>query len=266
MRIAFIGGGNMGRAMISAILNEGLTSPQSIVISDKKPELLTQLRQDFKVFITEDNLEAASRGNIVVLAIKPQNLDEVMAEIKGKLNISQLVLSIIAGRSIATLQQGLEHDAIIRAMPNTPAHIGKGITVWTATEGVTQEQKEKAHAILKATGKELYVADENFIDMSTAISGSGPAYVFLFMESLIDAAVDIGLPPDTARQLVLQTLAGSVEFTAKSDMELAQLIQMVTSPGGTTAESLKVFENGKFKELIAQAVNAAYRRAKQLRG
>ncbi|UCE97309.1 MAG: pyrroline-5-carboxylate reductase [Dehalococcoidia bacterium] len=266
MRIAFIGGGNMGRAMLSAILNQDLTSPQNIIVSDKNPEILVRLRQDFNVFTTEDNFDAASRGNIIVLAIKPQNLEEVMPEIKGKLNKNQLVLSIIAGRSIATLQNGLEHAAIIRAMPNTPAYIGKGITVWTATEGVTNEQKEKADAILKAMGKELYITDENFIDMSTAISGSGPAYVFLFIKSLIDAAVDIGLPPDAARQLVLQTLAGSVEFTAKSGMELAQLMQMVTSPGGTTAESLKVFENGKFKELIAQAVNAAYRKAKQIRG
>jgi pyrroline-5-carboxylate reductase len=201
-----------------------------------------------------------------VLAIKPQNLDEVTSEIKGKLNNSQLVLSIIAGRSIATLQQGLEHDAIIRAMPNTPAHIGKGITVWTTTEGVTAEQKIQAGAILKAMGKELHVTDENYIDISTAISGSGPAYVFLFMESLIDTAVDMGLPPDAARQLVLQTVAGSVDFAAKSDKGLAQLIQMVTSPGGTTAEALKVFEKGRFTELVEQAVTAAYKRAKELGG
>jgi pyrroline-5-carboxylate reductase len=265
MKIAFIGGGNMGRAILTAILGNGLAAPQDIAVSDKNMDLLRQLKEDFNVYITKDNLEAASRGNIVVLAIKPQNLDEVMTELKGRFNAEQLVLSIVAGRSIGTLKQGLEHKAIIRAMPNTPAQIGMGMTVWTATEEVTEEQRASASSILKAMGKELYVMDEQYIDMATAISGSGPAYVFLFMQSLIDAAVDIGLPPDAARQLVLQTTAGSVEYAAESDKGLAQLMQMVTSPGGTTAEALKIFEKGNFPELVKQAVAAAYKRAKQLR-
>ncbi len=266
MKIAFIGGGNMGRAMLSAILNEGLATPQDIAVSDKNKGCLKQLKQGFDVYITEVNLEAASRGDIVVLAVKPQNLDEVMTEIGGQLNPRQLVLSIIAGKSVATLKQGLKHKAIVRAMPNTPAQIGMGMTVWTATEGVSEEQRASVGSILKAMGKELYVTDEQYIDMATAISGSGPAYVFLFMESLINTAVDMGLPPDEARELVLQTVAGSVEYAAKSDKGLAQLREMVTSPGGTTAEALKVFENGKFPELMKQAVAAAYKRAKQLRG
>jgi pyrroline-5-carboxylate reductase len=265
MKIAFIGGGNMGRAILTAILGNGLAAPQDIAVSDKNMDLLRQLKEDFNVYITKDNLEAASRGNIVVLAIKPQNLDEVMTELKGRFNAEQLVLSIVAGRSIGTLKQGLEHKAIIRAMPNTPAQIGMGMTVWTTTEEVTEEQRASASSILKAMGKELYVMDEQYIDMATAISGSGPAYVFLFMQSLIDAAVDIGLPPDAARQLVLQTTAGSVEYAAESDKGLAQLMQMVTSPGGTTAEALKIFEKGNFPELVKQAVAAAYKRAKQLR-
>lgn len=265
MKIAFIGGGNMGRAMLTAILDNGLAAPQDIAASDKNKERLKQLKQDFNVYITKDNIEAASRGDIVVLAIKPQNLDEVMTELKGRFNAEQLVLSIIAGRSIGTLKQGLEHNAIIRAMPNTPAQISMGMTVWTATEEVTEEQRASVGSILKAMGKELYVTDEQYIDTATAISGSGPAYVFLFMQSLIDAAVDIGLPPDVAQQLVLQTAAGSVEYAAESDKGLAQLRQMVTSPGGTTAEALKIFETGKFPELVKQAVAAAYKRAKQLR-
>jgi pyrroline-5-carboxylate reductase len=265
MKIAFIGGGNMGRAMLTAILGNGLAVPQDIAVSDKNKELLKQLKEEFNVNITKDNLEAASRGDIVVLAIKPQNLDEVMTELKGRLNADQLVLSIIAGRSIFTLKQGLEYKAIVRAMPNTPAQIGMGMTVWTATEEVVEEQRASVSSILKAMGKELYVIDEQYIDMATAISGSGPAYIFLFIQSLIDAAVDIGLPPDAARQLTLQTVAGSVEYAAESDKELAQLRQMVTSPGGTTAEALKIFETGKFPELVKQAVAAAYKRAKQLR-
>jgi pyrroline-5-carboxylate reductase len=150
-------------------------------------------------------------------------------------------------------------------MPNTPAQIGMGLTVWTATEEVAEKQRASVGSILKAMGRELYVTDEQYIDMATAISGSGPAYVFLFMQSLIDAAVDMGLSPDAARQLVLQTVAGSVEYAARSDKELAQLRQMVTSPGGTTAEALKIFEKDKFPELVKQAVAAAYKRAKELR-
>jgi len=265
MKIAFIGGGNMGRAMLSAILGSGLAAPQDIAVSDKNNERLEQLKEAFNVYITEDNFKAAARGDIVVLAIKPQNLDEVMAELKGRLNADQLVLSIIAGKSIYTLRKGLEHRAIVRAMPNTPAQIGMGMTVWTTAEEVTEEQKASVSSILKAMGKELYVKDEQYIDMATAISGSGPAYVFLFMQSLIEAAVDMGLPPDAARQLVLQTAAGSIEYASKSDKGLVQLKEMVTSPGGTTAEALKIFEKGKFAKLVKRAVAAAYKRAKQLR-
>lgn len=266
MKIAFIGGGNMGRVMLTAILSNGLATPQDISVSDKNEESLRQLKQDYNVYITKFNLEAASRGNIVVLAIKPQNIDEVMAELRGRFNADQLVLSIIAGSSINTIKHGVNHKTIVRAIPNTPAQIGKGITVWTATDEVTEGQRTYVISILKAMGKELYVIDEQYIDMATAISGSGPAYLFLFMESLINAAVEMGLPLDAARLLVLQTVAGSVEYASRSSYELPQLREMVTSPGGTTAEALKVLEHGKFRELVNQAVIAAYKRAKLIGG
>jgi pyrroline-5-carboxylate reductase len=265
MKIAFIGAGNMGRAMLTSILNKGLADRKNLIASDKNKELLEQLKQDFDVFIARDNLEAASTGDIIVLAIKPQNLDGVMVELKGRLNAKQLVISIVAGRSISSLREGLEHKAIIRAMPNTPAQIGMGITVWVATEEVTERQRASVSFILEAMGRELYVTDERYIDMATAVSGSGPAYVFLFMQSFIDAAVDAGLPSEAARQLVLQTVAGSVEYAAESDKGLAQLKEMVTSPGGTTAEALRVFEKGKFSGLVKKAVAAAYKRTMQLR-
>ena len=254
----------MGQAILSAVLSKGLSTPEKITISDINDARLKQLKQDFNVNITGDNLEATARGDIVVLAIKPQSLADVMAELNGQLKPNQLVLSIIAGKSIAALQQGLRYKAIVRAMPNTPAQIGKGITVWTATAEVTEQQKGSVSSILGAMGKEIYVADEQYIDMATAVSGSGPAYVFLFMESLINAALDIGLSPDIARELVLQTVMGSVEYARRSGKDLAQLRKMVTSPGGTTAEAIKVFENGQFSELVRQAVSAAKDRAKQL--
>ena len=149
-------------------------------------------------------------------------------------------------------------------MPNTPAQIGQGMSVWTATDGVSDEQKKLAADILGAMGKQIFVEDEDYIDMATAVSGSGPAYIFLFMESLIDAAVDIGLPRSKAKEMVLQTVLGSVKFASVSAEELSQLRRMVTSPGGTTAEALAQFEEGKFTELIKRAVEAAYNKAKSL--
>jgi pyrroline-5-carboxylate reductase len=210
------------------------------------------------------NRMAVERGNVVVLAVKPQNLAEVMAEIKGRLKSEQLVLSIIAGARIDTLRLGLKHGCIVRAMPNTPAQIGEGMSVWTATAGVTKQQKAWASSILGAMGKEIYVDDEKYIDMATAVSGSGPAYVFLFIESLVEAAVHIGLPRDMAQELVLQTVLGSGHFAQKSGRELAELRRMVTSPGGTTAEALLQFEKGRFTDLVKQAVEAAYNKAKKL--
>jgi pyrroline-5-carboxylate reductase len=266
MKIAFIGGGKMGQAMLSAILNQGLSTPPDIAVSDKNSERLKQLKADFNVYITESNPEAAARGDVMVLAVKPQDLAEVMVGLKGHIKPEQLVLSIVAGKSIKTLNQGLDHKAIVRAMPNTPAQIGRGMTVWTATAAVTEKQRASAISILGAMGQEFYVEDESVIDMATAVSGSGPAYVFLFMEALIDAAVDIGLPRDTARELVLATVTGSAEYAVKSDKGLSQLREMVTSPGGTTAEALEVFQEGGFSELVRQAIAAAYRRAKQLGG
>ncbi len=264
MKIAFIGGGNMGRAMVAAILNKSLCKPSDITVADKDPARLAQLEKDFGVRTITDNLEAISSAEVIILAIKPQNLDEAMPGLRGRLKYGQLVLSIIAGKNLATLKTGLGHDVIVRAMPNTPAQIGRGMTVWTATASTSETQKNAVRSILGSMGEEIFVGDERYIDMATAVSGSGPAYVFLFMESLLEAAVKIGLPPEEARRLVLQTVTGASLFAAQSDKSLAELRRMVTSPGGTTAEALKVLEAGGFGKLIEQAVIAAYEKAKQL--
>jgi pyrroline-5-carboxylate reductase len=162
------------------------------------------------------------------------------------------------------LVEGLKHKAVVRVMPNTPAQIGKGMSVWTATDAVTADQKESARKILAAMGEELFTPDENDLDKATAISGSGPAYFFLFMEALVEAGVKLGFSPETAKKLVLQTAAGSAEYACLSGQDLADLRRMVTSPGGTTAEALKVFEVGGLKELVEKAAAAALRRAKEL--
>jgi len=266
IKIAFIGGGAMGEAMLSAILAKGLSTPQAISVSDIDKARCRYLEQEYSVAVTSSNRLAVTKGDVVLLAIKPQNLAEVMAELNGQLKSTQLVLSIIAGARINTLRLGLKHSRVVRAMPNMPARIGEGMSVWTATTEVSEQQREWASSILSAMGKAIYVDDEKYIDMATAVSGSGPAYFFLMVESLIDAAVRIGLSQDMAQELVLQTLLGSGHILQKSDKSPAELRRMVTSPGGTTAEALSQLEKGGFHELIMQAVSAAYDKAKKLGG
>ncbi len=254
----------MGEAILSATLGKGLSSPRDISVSDIDESRRQHLEQKYSVAVTSDSRQAVEKSEVVVLAIKPQHLAEVMAELNGQLKPTQLVLSIIAGASIQTLSSGLDHNRIVRAMPNTPAQIGEGISVWTATPEVTESQKGWVSSILGATGQEIYVTDEKYIDMATAISGSGPAYFFLFIEALVEAAVSIGLPRTVAQELALQTMLGSGHLIQKSGKEPAELRRMVTSPGGTTAEALLQLEQGGFSDLIRQAVRAAYEKAKSL--
>jgi pyrroline-5-carboxylate reductase len=264
IKVALIGGGAMGEAMLSAVLDNGLSTPQTICVSDAKEERRQYLKDKYHVAVTKDSRRAVGRSDIVVLAIKPQNLNEVMTDLNSQLEPSQLALSIIAGAKISTLRHGLNHGHIVRVMPNTPAQIGAGISVWTATPEVSAKQKEWAGSILGTMGKEIYVDDEKYLDMVTAVSGSGPAYFFFFVESLIDSAVHIGLSPDTAKELVLQTMLGSGQLIEKSGKPPAELRRMVTSPGGTTAEALLQLEKGGFNSLVRQAVTAAYKKAKEL--
>ncbi len=254
----------MGEAMLSAILAKGLSTPQMISVSDISESRWQYLEQKYGVVAAASNQFAAERGDVVILAVKPLNLTAVMSELSGYLKPNQLVLSIIAGARIDILRSGLKHRAIVRSMPNTPAQIGEGITVWTATSEVSLKQKEWAQVILGSIGQEIFVDDEKYLDMVTAVSGSGPAYYFLFAETLADAAVSIGLPREMAEKLVLQTMLGSSQLLQKSGKPSAELRRMVTSPGGTTAEAISVFEKGAFSELVRQAVTAACDKARQL--
>ena len=254
----------MGEAMLSAILSSELCQPQDITVSDISQERRQHLEQRYGVTVTSNHRQAVENSDVVTLSIKPQNLADVITELSGQLNTSQLVLSIIAGVKLDTIRQGLKHNAIVRAMPNTPAQIGQGMTVWTATTEVNDEQKSRVRSILGTIGQEIYVDDEQYIDMATAISGSGPAYFFLFIEVLINAATGIGLPRETAEILVLQTMLGSGNLIRESAKSPAELREMVTSPGGTTAEALLQLEKGRFSNLVMQAVIAAHRRAKDL--
>jgi pyrroline-5-carboxylate reductase len=188
------------------------------------------------------------------------------AELHGRILTDALVLSIIAGARIVALQRGLGHRAIARAMPNTPAQIGQGITVWTTTSEVSEPQREQAQVILSALGEEIWMEDEGYLDMATALSGTGPAYVFMFMEALIDAGVHMGVSRDVATRLVLQTMQGSVALARATGRHPTELRNAVTSPGGTTAEALYQLEKGGIRTVISKAIWAAYQKSKYLGG
>ncbi len=262
--IAFIGSGSMAEAMISGLIAQRLIEPQAIVASGPRAEHGEALHQKHGVRVTTNNREAIEGADVVVLSVKPQILATVMPELKGHIQLGSLVLSIIAGAKIDTIAQGLLHTGIVRAMPNTPAQIGEGISVWTASHDVTDAQRKQAEAILGACGQQIFVADEDYLDMATALSGTGPAYVFLFMEAMVDAGVHLGFSRHVSEQLVLQTVKGSVEYVLHSPNHLARLRNQVTSPGGTSAEALYYLEKAGFRTALSRAVWAAYQRSLQL--
>lgn len=262
-KITFIGPGMMAEAMIAGLLRKKLAKPEDITVSGPRMERGEELHKKYKVQATTDNAAAASHADVVVLSVKPQRLSEVM---KGlyKVRPEALVLSIVAGASIQKISRTLKHSAVVRSMPNTPGQIGEGITVWTASARTSPEQRETARQILGALGEEVFVEDEGYLDMATALSGTGPAYVFLFTEALIDAGVHMGFPRRIAEQLVLQTIRGSAAFYEQAGRHPATLRNQVTSPGGTSAEALYYLEKAGFRTAISRAVWAAYQRSLEL--
>lgn len=259
--IAFIGSGMMAEAMIRGLLSQKIVEPGQIIAAGPRPERAKQLQERHGIEATVDNKIAAEKGQIVVLSVKPQVLKDVMPEIRGHLRRQDMVVSIIAGMPIETIANGLAHAAVVRAMPNTPAQIGQGISVWTVTPEVSESQKQQAQAILGSLGQEVFVEDEDYLDMATALSGTGPAYVFLLMEAMIDAGVHMGFSRRISKQLVFQTMRGSVEFAARSDKHVAELRNQVTSPGGTSAEALYHMEKGGLRTVISRGIWAAYQRS-----
>src|SRR6266496_2360901 len=262
-KITFIGPGVMAEAMIAGLLHKKLAKPENIIASGPREERGMELQKKYGIKTTSDNASAASHVDVVVLSVKPQRLSEVM---KGlyKIRPEALVLSIVAGASILKISKTLKHQAIVRSMPNTPGQIGEGITVWTASARTSQEQRGMAQQMLGALGDEVFVEDESYLDMATALSGTGPAYVFLFTEALIDAGVHMGFPRRIAEQLVLQTIKGSASFYQQAARHPATLRNQVTSPGGTSAEALYYLEKAGFRTAISRAVWAAYQRSLEL--
>lgn len=262
-KIAFIGPGVMAEAMIAGLLRKKLAKPENILASGPREERGADLSKKYKIKTTVENSSAAAQADVIVLSVKPQRLSEVM---KGmyKIRPEALVLSIVAGASIQKISRTLKHQAVVRSMPNTPGQIGEGITVWTASARTSQEQREMAQQILGALGEEVFVEDESYLDMATALSGTGPAYVFLFTEALIDAGVHMGFPRRIAEQLVLQTIKGSVAYYHHAERHPATLRNQVTSPGGTSAEALYYLEKAGFRTALSRAIWAAYQRSLEL--
>jgi pyrroline-5-carboxylate reductase len=263
-KVAFIGAGVMAEAIIHGMLRKKILEPARIIASDVRPERGKELTGRYGIAFTPDNRAAVENAEVVVLSVKPQTLPQVLPVLSGCVPRQALVLSIIAGAKISTLSEGLAHAAVVRSMPNTPGQIGRGMTVWTASPSVNEAQRAQAREILAALGLEEYVEKEEFLDAATAVSGSGPAYVFLFMEALVEAGTQLGFSPQVAKQLVLQTVQGAAEYAGGSPLDLAQLRQQVTSPGGTTAEAIRSFEADGFRETISRAVLAAHRRSIEL--
>ena len=264
MRLAFIGGGTMAEALLGGLLAAGLAAPGEVCVGEPVARRREYLAERYGVRVDEHNLGVVQGAELVALAVKPQDLPAVCAELGGQLTDGQSALSIIAGAKLSTLSQGLQHKAIIRVMPNTPAQIGCGMTMWTCAAAVPAEHRELTRGMLATVGEEIYVEEEKYLDMATALSASGPAYVFRLAEALIDGGVYVGLPRDMARRLALQTVLGSVRLMLETGQHPGQLKDMVVSPGGTTAEGLQALERGGAPAAVVEAVKAAYEKSIRL--
>jgi len=266
MKIGIIGSGTMAEAIIAGLLNKNITTPDRIIASGPRASRGEELRTKFGIAATTDNRDAADDADIVCLCVKPQHFPKILDELEscGKIQPSCVVISIAAGIRMERIVTKLGHAGVVRAMPNTPGKINQGISVWTWHASLSEEQRNMAALVLGTLGEEIAVEDERYLDMATALSGTGPAYAFLFMEALIDAGVHIGFPRTMAEKLVLQTLSGSVQYARSTKRHLAILRNEVTSPGGTTAEALCHLEKDHFRTAISNAVQAAYQRSREL--
>jgi pyrroline-5-carboxylate reductase len=264
--VAFIGAGAMAEAMLAGMLARGVVQPEQITASHPRAGRRDELHGRYRVALVEENREAARGADLVVLTVKPQVVRGVLADLREVIAPEQVVVSIAAGVPLTVIVNGLGgHGAAARAMPNTPAQIGEGVSVWVTTASVTDAQRAMIGTALGALGHAHFVEDEKLVDMATALSGTGPTYIFLVMEALIDAGVHLGFSRHLAEQLVIQTMSGSVAFAAQSHKHPAELRNLVTSPGGTSAEAIYQMEKGGLRTVLSKAVYAAYERTVTLR-
>ncbi len=266
LRVSFVGAGTMAEAIARGLIARGVVEASNVVASAPRPERRGYLAETYGLRAVADNATAVRNADVVLLCVKPQTIPQVLPELRQALNPRQLVISIAAGVSLSMLEKESYHPAIVRSMPNTPVNVGEGMTVWVASRAVTPAQIAQTRAIFSALGHEMQVGAESFLDMATSISGCGPAYLFLVMEALTDAGVQIGLPRYMSEELVLQTILGSARLAQESKRHPAALKNAVTSPGGTAAAALYQLEKGGLRPTMADAVMAAFDRARALGG
>ncbi len=263
-KIVFIGGGNMARSLIGGLVADGL-SANNIHVLDTQKAVLQTLKQTFAVQVHEDLATAVASADVILLAVKPQQMQEVVKSLATVWPANALLISIAAGIRLADLGRWLQKDAaIVRAMPNTPSLVQAGATALFANDNVKEQQREQAEAILRAVGLALWLDSETKMDAVTALSGSGPAYFFLVMEAMENAAIELGLSQETARLLCLETAFGAAKMALESDLPAATLRQQVTSPGGTTERAIHELEDGGLHGLFENALVAAALRAREL--
>lgn len=265
IRLAFIGGGNMARSLVGGLITDGW-KPGLICVADPDERQTERLAARFPIVTTQDNQVAADQADAMVLAVKPQVIGEVARGLAAVVSRQRpLIISIVAGIRETALRNWLgEHTAIVRAMPNTPALVQSGASALYANPGVSEEQRNLAESILRAVGLALWVEDESLMDPVTALSGSGPAYFFLFMEALQSAGKRLGLSEETARLLTLQTAFGASKMALESSDDAATLRRRVTSPGGTTERAIEVLQQHDFEAIVMQALDAATKRSQEL--
>ncbi|MDE2815826.1 MAG: pyrroline-5-carboxylate reductase [Chloroflexota bacterium] len=263
-KLAVVGGGAMGEALLAAAIAQDVCPSDAISVGEPVASRRAHLAETHGVGVDSDNAKVVSGADVVILAVKPQQIQEALPPLREVLSPDALVISIMAGPQLGTIGALLNHGRLVRAMPSILATIGEAATVWTASAETTAEQRAQAQALFQAAGLELAVPDEHYLDMATAVNGSGPGFVFLLLEALIDGAVRVGLPRDTAAVLIIQTVKGSALMAQNQEEHLAALRNLVTSPGGTTAAGLQALEAGGVRATLQDAVMAAYRRSQEL--
>lgn len=263
-KFTLVGPGVMAEAIIVRLIEGGLVRESEITVSGPRLERLKELEIKYQVHSSLSNTQAVQDADVIILCVKPQKINHVFDDLKGQIPQEALVISIVAGATMESLMTGLKHTIVVRTMPNTPAQIGEGMTVWTKSPQTSAQQHQLAQQILRSLGEEIYVEEESYIDMATAVSGTGPAYIFLFLEAMIDAGVHLGLPRRIAEKMVVQTIKGSIAYYNANSSHPARLRNQVTSPGGTSATALYYLEKMGFRTAISRAIWAAFTRSQEL--
>ncbi|MEJ2744584.1 MAG: pyrroline-5-carboxylate reductase [bacterium] len=265
-KIGFIGGGNMAEAFIRGLLNGGLCLASDICVSDLRKERIDYFRDTFGIGAVDANANCVDSSDLIIIAVKPQNMSEVLGELSGLDTRGKLILSIAAGITISKIEGALRPEsAVVRVMPNTPALVGEGISLWARGRYVEDDDVERVKLILGAMGKEIEVGEE-LMNAATALSGSGPAYIYYLLEAMATAGERLGFSPEQALTIATQTIRGAVRLAESSGQAPEELRKRVTSPGGTTAAAIEVLEERKVKKAIVDAIKAACKRAGELSG